>query len=219
ALPLAQQKPVEMAVSKRLRYEVLRRDNFACRYCGAKAPEAALTVDHVTPIALGGTNDPTNLVAACIDCNAGKSSSNPDAPTVADVNADALRWATSVRSALADISEREIALSEQASELLVFWHGHTWPISRERMRRGLPGGEDTASLSWAYSEFKMPAGGPLSIERFLRYGMPVESIRLAMERATYMTPGVEPEHAFRYFCGICWNAIREAEDVAANGTD
>ncbi|MEU5976310.1 hypothetical protein [Streptomyces sp. NPDC047315] len=24
-----------MAVSKRLRYEILRRDNHACRYCGA----------------------------------------------------------------------------------------------------------------------------------------------------------------------------------------
>lgn len=34
-----------MAVSKRTRYEVLRRDNHACRYCGASAPEVKLTVD------------------------------------------------------------------------------------------------------------------------------------------------------------------------------
>lgn len=38
-----------MAVSKRLRFEILRRDNFQCRYCGAKAPDATLAVDHVTP--------------------------------------------------------------------------------------------------------------------------------------------------------------------------
>lgn len=34
-----------MAVSKRTRFEVLRRDGHRCRYCGAGAEDAALTVD------------------------------------------------------------------------------------------------------------------------------------------------------------------------------
>ncbi|MCX4232088.1 HNH endonuclease [Streptomyces ortus] len=63
-----------MAVSKRLRYEILRRDRYTCRYCGASAPEAPLRVDHVTPVALGGTDHPSNLVAACEPCNSGKTS-------------------------------------------------------------------------------------------------------------------------------------------------
>ncbi|WP_075737496.1 HNH endonuclease [Streptomyces acidiscabies] len=63
-----------MAVSKRLRYEILRRDNHTCRYCGASAPDVPLRVDHVTPVALGGTDTPDNLVAACEPCNSGKSS-------------------------------------------------------------------------------------------------------------------------------------------------
>lgn len=58
-----------MTVSKRIRFEVLRRDNYTCRYCGGSAPDVKLTVDHVMPVALG---DPTNLVTACKDCNAGK---------------------------------------------------------------------------------------------------------------------------------------------------
>src|SRR6185369_3226628 len=61
-----------MAVSKRLRFEILRRDNHTCRYCGRSAPEVKLTVDHVKPEALGGRTEPDNLVAACSDCNAGK---------------------------------------------------------------------------------------------------------------------------------------------------
>ena len=40
-----------MAVSKRLRYEVLRRDNHTCRYCGAQAPDVKLTVDNMAPYA------------------------------------------------------------------------------------------------------------------------------------------------------------------------
>ena len=57
-----------MPVSKRLRYEILRRDNHACRYCGGTAPDVVITVDHVVPVALGGSDDAGNLVAACKDC-------------------------------------------------------------------------------------------------------------------------------------------------------
>lgn len=62
-----------MSLSKKTRFEVLKRDRFRCRYCGAAAPEVLLQVDHVNPIAAGGTDDLLNLVAACIACNAGKS--------------------------------------------------------------------------------------------------------------------------------------------------
>lgn len=37
-----------MAVSKRLRYEILRRDNHTCRYCGGAAPDVVLTEDAIT---------------------------------------------------------------------------------------------------------------------------------------------------------------------------
>lgn len=82
-----------MAVSKRLRYEILRRDNHACRYCGASAPTVKLNVDHVIPQALGGSDKPTNLVTACADCNSGKTSSLPNAEPVADVEQEAFRRA------------------------------------------------------------------------------------------------------------------------------
>lgn len=60
------------AISKSVRFEVFKRDGFQCQYCGAKAPEAVLHVDHVKPVAEGGTNDLLNLVTACQPCNLGK---------------------------------------------------------------------------------------------------------------------------------------------------
>lgn len=54
------------------RFTILKRDGFACQYCGARAPNARLFVDHVVPVVDGGSNDPENLVAACFECNAGK---------------------------------------------------------------------------------------------------------------------------------------------------
>lgn len=71
-----------MAVSNRLRFETFRRDGFACRYCGEGAPEAVLTIDHVVPRCLGGSDDPTNLVTACQVCNSGKSSTIAEPPNL-----------------------------------------------------------------------------------------------------------------------------------------
>lgn len=60
-------------LSKKLRFEVFKRDSFTCQYCGRKAPDVILHVDHITPVSKGGTNDLMNLVTACQECNSGKS--------------------------------------------------------------------------------------------------------------------------------------------------
>lgn len=64
--------PPRIALSKKARFEVLKRDKFSCQYCGAKAPDALLHVDHVVPVVEGGGNDMLNLVSACAACNGGK---------------------------------------------------------------------------------------------------------------------------------------------------
>lgn len=59
-------------ISKGLRFDVLNRDGFKCKYCGITAEFSALHVDHKVPVALGGSNDIDNLVTACVACNLGK---------------------------------------------------------------------------------------------------------------------------------------------------
>jgi hypothetical protein len=61
------------AVSKKVRFEVFKRDKFKCQYCGGEAPKVVLQVDHINPVAKGGKNDILNLITACGDCNNGKS--------------------------------------------------------------------------------------------------------------------------------------------------
>lgn len=63
----------ERSVTPRKRFETLKRDKFTCQYCGAKAPDAILHVDHIVPFSKGGTCDIMNLVTSCADCNNGKS--------------------------------------------------------------------------------------------------------------------------------------------------
>jgi len=61
-----------MAISKKLRFEVFKRDGFACQYCGRRPPLVSIEVDHIEPILEGGTDDIDNLTTACFDCNRGK---------------------------------------------------------------------------------------------------------------------------------------------------
>lgn len=60
-------------LSVRARFEVFKRDNFKCQYCGKAAPDVVLRIDHIHPVSKDGDNDILNLLTACVDCNAGKS--------------------------------------------------------------------------------------------------------------------------------------------------
>lgn len=70
--PVDESKFVRQALGRTMRFEVFKRDSFKCQYCGAEAPSVVLQVDHIHPVAKGGTNEITNLVTACQPCNAGK---------------------------------------------------------------------------------------------------------------------------------------------------
>jgi hypothetical protein len=60
-------------ISKKVRFEVFKRDSFTCQYCGAQAPDVILHVDHIHPVSKGGLSDVLNLITACNNCNYGKS--------------------------------------------------------------------------------------------------------------------------------------------------
>jgi hypothetical protein len=181
-----------LAITKRLRYEILRRDNHTCRYCGGVAPDVALTVDHVTPVALGGSDEPGNLVAACRDCNAGKAASNPDAPLVADVETDALRWALAIRRAA------EIQAAARADDKAYLAGTDEYWRSWHRQATG--------------EELPRPADWGKSILAFRDAGLSGEEIGDAIDTAM-VTKGVVD--VWRYFCGICWRILEQRREMAA----
>lgn len=57
----------------RKRFLILAKYNFTCIYCGRKAPDVELHVDHLVPKSKNGSNKKENFVVACKDCNQGKS--------------------------------------------------------------------------------------------------------------------------------------------------
>lgn len=181
-----------MAVSKRLRYEILRRDNHACRYCGQMAPDVKLTVDHVVPVSLGGGDAPENLVAACIDCNAGKSSTPADAALVADVSAAAMRYRYAIMGT-SEVFTQEVEQLEAERDAF----RESWDAWKDGNNKPLP----------------IPGTWQGSIDRFVSSGLtqPIlrECVRIAMSR-----PNVGRDDVFRYFCGVAWGKVREMQEVA-----
>ena len=59
-------------ITKKMRFEIFKRDKFTCQYCGRMAPDVILEVDHIKPVSKGGKNEFINLVTSCRDCNRGK---------------------------------------------------------------------------------------------------------------------------------------------------
>jgi hypothetical protein len=184
-------KTPRRAISKRLRYEVLRRDNHTCRYCGGTAPDVALTVDHVTPVALGGSDDPSNLVAACRDCNSGKSATPPGAPLVADVAQDALRWAQAMQAVAIAFEDQYHRRQDTYAEFEDAW------------------------VNWTYGdgkEFPRDADCKQSVDNWLKLGMSmpllVECIEIAMRKQ------IGPDNRWRYFCGVTWNRLTDLQNAA-----
>jgi 5-methylcytosine-specific restriction enzyme A len=51
---------------------LLERNNYQCQSCGKVAQDTKLTIDHITPLAKGGSNDISNLQILCRSCNSRK---------------------------------------------------------------------------------------------------------------------------------------------------
>lgn len=52
-----------------VRHYVLERDRHQCQSCGQTNRETTLEVDHIVPLAGGGSNDISNLQTLCHHCN------------------------------------------------------------------------------------------------------------------------------------------------------
>ena len=59
-------KQVKRWIRDTTRLAIYMRDHGRCVYCGS---QAKLSLDHLSPVSKGGSNKPTNLVTACMECN------------------------------------------------------------------------------------------------------------------------------------------------------
>lgn len=174
---MAERKPI----STRTRFEVFKRDNFTCQYCGATPPTVILHIDHIVPVSKGGTNAKSNLVTSCNKCNLGKS------------NISLSNVPQSLADQAAEIKEREKQL--KAYRKIIQDH-------EDRINRDAWGvvhslyGESCNQIAKSYLS---------SIKRFLEL-LPlhevIDAAEISFERVYAKTS------RFTYFCAICWRKIK-----------
>jgi hypothetical protein len=165
-------------ISKRVRFEVFKRDLFTCQYCGATPPDVVLEVDHIEAVANGGGNEEGNLVTACFDCNRGKS-------------------AVALTVAPEPLAERAERVAEAEAQLAAY----------RAVMRDLEERKDVdawAVLFALYGENFTTKARYSSVRTFLER-LPYETVLEAAEVAGRTRYG--KDRKFRYFCGICWKRI------------
>lgn len=177
-----------MALSKRSRFEVFKRDGFVCQYCGRTPPDVVLHVDHINPSSAGGGDEIDNLLTSCACCNLGKS----------DVPLDQIPQTM--------IDKLEV-LKEKQEQLAAY--------NKLLRRQNLRFRREAGRIDEIYSSY-FP-GWQLS-ERFKRVSLRTFLQRLPCEVVTeYMELGYarfphDPDRSIRYFCGCCWKRIKGGSD-------
>lgn len=186
-----------MALSKRTRFEIFKRDLFTCRYCGKRPPDVVLEVDHVIARKNGGTDDPDNLATSCADCNRGKAAvplgeSAPAVDELARLESiqDMLERANLAKQAAAAFAAKKEAEGIGVDLAMTWW-------------------TDIGGTEWSFQ--------PASIRGFLRR-LSTDDVYEAFQatgRWWEQFPRKTQSIAWRYFCGCCWQMVRIA--AAAKG--
>lgn len=171
-------------ISKKLRFEIFKRDGFRCAYCGNNPPTVTLEIDHIEPFSKGGACDINNYITACFDCNRGKK----------DIPLD------KIPSKLIDNLESLKVQEEQLKEYKKF--------IRKIERRQKKDIEDVAKIySDSFENYVLTDSFKTkSLKPFLKK-LPKHEVIEAMEIATGKIHN--SNGAVKYFCGICWSKINE----------
>lgn len=181
-----------MAVTKRTRFEVLRRDNHTCQYCGAKAPDVTLHIDHVMPVALGGDDKPGNLVTACKECNSGKASITPDSPLVEGLSDRAAAYALGMQDKMTRFRADVVGLRAFESAFLRAWN--VWTLDGEH--------------------FPLPTDYKMSLFNWQQMGVHVEVfdviIPVAIDKFN-RDRSFAAESVFRYMAGVLTRMLDQRE--------
>lgn len=179
-------------LSKKIRFEVFKRDGFTCQYCGRSAPDVILEVDHIKPVAKGGQNEIINLITSCRDCNSGKR--------------DRLLSDDSVvkrqKAQLDEINEKR----EQA-KMMVEWRESLLHLDEELV-------DSIDDYMRAISDWHMSDIGRIRIKKLIKqFGFQevYTSTEIAFERY-YIGTESSWQYAFSKIGGVCYNRRKQRQE-------
>lgn len=171
------------SISIKKRFEIFKRDNFTCQYCSAKPPKVPLEIDHIIPVIKGGTNDEYNLITSCFECNRGKGKN-------------------SLENTMPTQDEKLEKLKEAHSQYKIYLK-YLKEVAKQQLI--------TVQLvcdvyESVYLGETLSDKFRISIKKFIDK-LGIEEVVDSMEKAIQKC--YKQNDVPRYFCGICWNKIKE----------
>jgi hypothetical protein len=177
-----------MAIGKKKRFDVFKRDGFKCKYCGQSPPGVVLEVDHLDPKCNGGSDDEHNLITSCFDCNRGKGGT-PLSVTPGSVD-EQLAQKMEVVAQLTAMNEM-LRKSHEAAQDHVEYVANHW----------------SQAFDW-----EMSAQSLSSVRNFLKK-LPIDRVLEAVDiAAAKLATSSSTSKQFKYFCGVCWGMIKEDQE-------
>lgn len=172
------------SLSKKIRFEVFKRDKFTCQYCGKSAPDVVLEIDHIKPVSKGGDNDIMNLVTSCKDCNRGKSNRELSDDSV-------------IKKQQAQL--QELAEKKEQLEMMVEWRNSLYDLEDEYV-------ESIDDIFIRRTEWGMSESGKTKIKRLLKQFSFAEILDATEISIDYYYDGTESSWnvAFNKIGGICY---------------
>jgi hypothetical protein len=146
------------------------------------------------PTALGGSDNPDNLVTACRDCNAGKASTHPDESTVNDVAGDAERWARARQQAADELTNRRAAIEDQFTVFYLAW------------------------TKWDKNAAYLPTNADTTFSNWLNRGLTLDDV-LEAHTIALGARHVSVYRVWRYMCGVLRRRVSEIDTIASNILD
>lgn len=182
-----------MAISKKVRFEVFKRDGFRCGYCGQSPPSVILELDHIDPKSKGGQDEINNYLTACFDCNRGKR----DIP---------------LGKIPLKLQENLKILKEKESQLREYRRF----IAKIEKRVAADFKEIGTIFTTQYPGWELSDKfNNTSLRRFLQL-LPKHVVIEALYIAIHRWP-TNSDRVIRYFCGVCWHKIRGTEKEVIDG--
>lgn len=177
------------AISKKDRFEVFKRDDFSCQYCNSKPPNVALEIDHIHPVSKGGDNSIDNLITACFDCNRGKSNKELNSIPERLLNkTENIKIANDqYKQYQKEIKKKKAIIEKQINVI------------------------ENMFISF-YPKYTFTERFKITVKQFINKldeFIVLESMESACLK--FETRNGSVQDVTKYFCGICWNKIRENE--------
>jgi len=190
------------SLSKKTRFEVFKRDSFTCQYCGKKAPDVILEVDHIKPVKDKGENDMMNLITSCFECNRGKSANKISDNSVVERQRKQIEELNLRRQQLEMMLEWRDGLSsirnDSYAKVISYWE--------EKTERGLNqhGISEMQKLIDKFGILNVLDGIDIAVQKYLSDNN-VEEVFKKLGGILFLKNAPEYKQKISYIKGICRN--------------